>query len=166
MVISSKRSLFPARFDQLHVAVLFLLVSVGGNALADFTETFDNGSDDGNWHLTSDTSRLLQIEPSGGNPGAYLHGQFAGAIPTWYVPIGTTDTHFLGNYYADRVSEMSFDVNIFAGTQVPNRNMTLDLRTTLGTGDFSKGLEAYYVGTDISTFPVGWNTYDLSLIHI
>ncbi len=163
MVNSFKRSLFPAIFGRLYLAVPFLLLSVGGSALADFTETFDNGSDDGNWHLTGDPSRPLQIQPSGGNPGAYLRGQFAGSVPTWYVPIGTTNTHFLGNYYADDVTAMSFDVNIFAGTQAPHRNMTLDLRTTLGTGDFSKGLEAYYVGANISKLPVGWKTYDYNL---
>ncbi len=40
-------------------------------ARAHFVETFSNGSDDGDWHLTDNPDRLLQIEASGGNPGAY-----------------------------------------------------------------------------------------------
>jgi hypothetical protein len=150
-------------FTLMRFILWLSLLFVAAAARADFVETFDNGNDDGDWHLTSDPSRLLRIEPTGGNSGAFLHGQFAGAVPTWYVPYGTANTHFLGNFYADHVTEMSFDINIFSGTQAPDRNMTLDLRTTLGTGDFTKGLEAYYVGTDISILPKGWHTYDYKL---
>ena len=49
---------------------------------AGFVETFDNGSDNGDWHLTSDPGRLLVIEPDGGNPGPYLHATADAAIPT------------------------------------------------------------------------------------
>lgn len=128
-------------------------------AHAAFIETFDNGSDDGDWHLTSDPGRLLEIEPTGGNPGAYLHGQVEAGAPVWYVPLGTTDTHFLGNYAARNIESMSCDVNIFSGTEAPERAMTLDIETTFGTGDFTKGVDAYYVGKDISQLPVGWHTY-------
>ena len=55
---------------------------------------------------------------------------------------------------------MAFDINIFSGLEVPDRAMTLDLNTTLGTGDFTKGVDAYYIGTDISKLPVGWQTYE------
>jgi hypothetical protein len=137
----------------------FLISFAVPAARAGFVETFENGSDDGNWHLTSDPSRLLVIEPTGGNPGAYLHGQVDAAVPTWYVPLGTTPTHFLGDYAARGVGVMSFDVNIFSGLQVPGRAVTLDLETTFGTGDFTKGVDAYYIGTDISKLPVGWHTY-------
>ncbi len=139
------------------LASLFLLVLP--MARAGFVETFENGSDDGDWHLTSDPGRLLVIEPAGGNPGAYLHGQVDSAIPTWYVPLGTAPTHFLGNYAKKGVGGMSFDLNIFSGLQVPDRAVTLDIQTTFGTGDFSKGVDAYYIGTDISKLPVGWHTY-------
>ncbi len=139
------------------LASLFLLVLP--MARAGFVETFENGSDDGDWHLTSDPGRLLVIEPAGGNPGAYLYGQVDSAIPTWYVPLGTTPTHFLGNYAKKGIGGMSFDLNIFSGLQVPGRAVTLDIQTTFGTGDFSKGVDAYYIGTDISKLPVGWHTY-------
>ena len=55
------------------------------------------------------------IEPDGGNPAAYLHGQVNSSIPTWYVPVGTTPTHFLGNYAAKGVGGISFDLDIFEG---------------------------------------------------
>ncbi|MBA3960591.1 MAG: hypothetical protein H0X40_01640 [Chthoniobacterales bacterium] len=125
-------------------------------------ETFDNDSDDGDWHLSTNPGELLVIEPTGGNPGAYLHGTVDASVPTWYVPMGTK-THFLGNFAKAGVAEMTFDIDIFAGSEVPDRAVTLDLKTTFGTGDFSKGVDAYYVGTDISHFPVGWQTYSYPL---
>jgi hypothetical protein len=54
-------------------------------------------------------------------------------------------------------------MTISGGIQVPNRNMTLHLLTTLGTGDPKLGIEAYNVGTDISDFTPGWNTYAYAL---
>jgi hypothetical protein len=127
---------------------------------AGFVETFDNNSDNGDWHLSTNPDELLVIEPDGGNPGPYLHGTVDAAIPTWYVPIGTQPTHFLGDFADKGVGTLAFDINIFSGLEVPDRAVTLDLNTTLGTGDFSKGVDAYYIGTDISKLPVGWNTYE------
>jgi hypothetical protein len=132
-------------------------------AHADVVETFDNGSNNGDWRLTSNADRLRQIETSGGNPGAYLHGQVESAVPTWYVPSGTS-TDFLGDYYAKAVVGVGADINIFVGNQEPSRTLTLDLRTTQGTGDFfMNGIEAYYVGPDISNNTPGWVSYDFSL---
>ena len=124
---------------------------------AGFVETFEDGTNDGDWRLTTSTEPV--IEPDGGNPGAYLHQQVDAAIPTWYVPLDTAPTHFLGNYARRRIRAMSFDLNIYSGSEVPDRNVTLDVETTFGTGDFTQGVDAYYVGTDISHFPSGWQTY-------
>ena len=146
---------------KLQVVVAFALPLA--IAQADFIETFSNGSDDGNWHLTDNPDRLLKIEASGGNPGAYLHGQVFTPVPTWYVPVATSSTHFLGNYYAQHAGQVSFDLDIFSGTQAPNRAVTLDLRTTLGTGDLSQGLEAYKIGANISILPIGWRQYSFPL---
>ena len=151
-----------------HVGKLRLMVPLAlalsiATARANFVETFSNGSDDGNWHLTDNPDRLLQIEGSGGNPGAYLHGQVFTPVPVWYVPFATSATHFLGNYYTQHVEGISFDLNIFSGTEAPNRAVTLDLLTTLRTGDFSQGLEAYKIGANISTLPIGWKHYSFSL---
>jgi hypothetical protein len=149
--------------SKLKLLVPLALALFIATARANFVETFSNGSDDGNWHLTDNPDRLLQIEASGGNPGAYLHGQVFTPVPVWYVPFATSPTHFLGNYYAQQVGGISFDLNIFSGTQAPNRAVTLDLLSTLGTGDFSQGLEAYKIGANISTLPIGWKRYSFSL---
>lgn len=143
-------TLLPSSFILLTFALSVPAVRAG------FVETFDNGSNNGDWHLTTNPAT---IEPDGGNPGAYLHATADAAVPTWYVPYGTEDTYFLGNFAAKQVGTLAFDINIFSGVQVPDRAVTLDLNTTLGTGDFSKGVDAYYVGRDISRLPAGWHTY-------
>jgi hypothetical protein len=135
-----------------------LLLLIGCLTLhAGFVETFDNGSDNGDWHLTVNPPML---ETDGGNPGAYLRATADAAVPTWYVPLGTESTYFLGNFADKKVGTLAFDINIFSGVEVPDRAMTLDLNTTLGTGDFTKGVDAYYIGTDISQLPLGWQTYE------
>src|SRR5215472_6788930 len=138
-------------------SILLTLMGVVGCAVAparaDFTETFSNGSDDGYWHLTSDPDRLLVIELNGGHPGAYLHGQVADPAPIWYVPLFTPHTHFVGDFAGRGVESVSCDIKIFSGIEVPDRAVTLLVQTTFGTGDFSQGVVAYYVGTDISRLP-------------
>jgi hypothetical protein len=151
MPASSSYSLRPWQLIPLLLALAIPAVRAG------FVETFDNGSNNGDWHLTTNPAT---IEPDGGNPGPYLHATADAAVPTWYVPFGTTGTYFLGNYAEKKVGTMAFDINIFSGLEVPDRAVTLDLNTTLGTGDFTKGVDAYYIGVDISKLPVGWHTYE------
>jgi len=103
------------------------------------------------------------IEPDGGNPGPYLRATADAAVPTWFVPLDTSDTHFLGNFASHKIGTLVIDIDIFGGVEVPDRAVTLDLNTTLGTGDFSKGVDAYYIGDDISKFPVGWRTYEFPI---
>jgi hypothetical protein len=150
-----------------HLKTLLTLVGVvslsAARARADFTETFSNGSDDGDWHLTNDPDRLLVIEPKGGHPGAYLHGQVADPAPVWYVPLFTPHTHFLGDYAGRGVESISCDIKIFSGIEVPDRAVTLLVETTFGTGDASQGVQAYYVGTDISKLPKPWKRYEFPL---
>ncbi len=129
-------------------------------ARAGFVETFDNGGNEGDWHLTISPP---SVEPDGGNPGAYLRASADAAVPTWYVPIGTPTIYFLGDFVHTKVGTLAVDINIFSGVEVPDRAVTLDLETTLGTGDFTKGVDAYYIGTDISTFPEGWQTYEFPI---
>jgi hypothetical protein len=129
---------------------------------ADVIEAFDNGSNQGDWHLTSNPLRSLGIQPSGGDPGAYIRGNVESATPTWYVPLGTA-TDFLGDYYSMGVTKMSADINIFVGNQEPNRTLTLDLLSTFGTGDFINEVEAYYIGPNISENVPGWVKYQFTL---
>ena len=76
---------------------------------AGFVETFDNGSNDGDMHLTTAPPA---IEPDGGNPGPYLSASADAAVPTWYVPIGTFRTHFLGDFAFQRLGTFSVDIDI------------------------------------------------------
>jgi len=129
------------------------------SARADFTETFSNGSDDGDWHLTNNPDRLLVIELKGGHPGAYLRGQVADPAPTWYVPLFTPHTHFTGDFAGRGIESVSCDIKIFSGIEVPDRAVTLLVQTTFGSGDASQGVQAYYIGTDISKLPKSWKKY-------
>jgi hypothetical protein len=133
------------------------LSSLGCIGHADIIETFDTNSTNMDWMLTTNPLRLLRIEPAGGNPAAYLHGQVQAAAPTWYA--AQSATNFFGDYAAKGVTSAGADINIFVGNTEPDRNVTLDLSTTLGTGDISLGLEAYYIGQDISNVGPGWNSY-------
>ena len=67
-----KCALESAKVVRLAAMILMLSFTMASGA---FIETFSNGGDDGNWHLTDNPDRLLRIESGGGNPGAYLHGQ-------------------------------------------------------------------------------------------
>lgn len=131
---------------------------VSGVSRADVVDTFDNNINQGTWRLTSNASRLYRIESSGGNPGAYLHGQVAAAVPTWYVsePAGNP---YLGNWGAAGYRSFRFDLNISGGIQVPDRVLTFHLFTTLGTGDPVQGIDAYELGPDISNYQPGWGSY-------
>ncbi len=146
----------PARHLRLWQLIPLLLLLLAFPARGGFVETFDNGSNEGDWHLTVNPAT---IEPDGGNPGPYLHATADAAIPTWYVPLGTSTRYFLGNFARKRVGTLAVDIDIFSGVEVPDRAITLDLNTTLGTGDFRKGVDAYYIGTAISRLPAGWHTY-------
>src|SRR5436853_7286952 len=95
---------------------------------AGFVETFEDGTNDSDWRLTTSTEPV--IEPDGGNPGAYLWQEVDAATPTWGV--GTGANPFIGNYAKLEVNGMSFDLNIFAGIGAANRNITLNISTTFG----------------------------------
>jgi hypothetical protein len=85
-------------------------------ARADVVDTFDNNINQGTWRLTSNPNRLYRIESSGGNPGAYLHGQVAAAVPTWYAS-GPAGNPYLGNWSAGAYRSFRFDLNISGGIQ-------------------------------------------------
>src|ERR1700748_3562387 len=71
---------FPAAARAFSVgsAILLVLAFALSTARAGFVETFDNGGDEGDWHLTVSPPTL---EPDGGNTGAYLRASGDGAVP-------------------------------------------------------------------------------------
>jgi hypothetical protein len=56
-------------FLNLFSFIVFLLFLAVPLLRAGFVETFDDGSNNGDWHLTVNPA---MIEPDGGNPGPYL----------------------------------------------------------------------------------------------
>ena len=125
---------------------------------AGFVETFDNGSNNGDWHLTTNPAT---IEPDGGNPGPLPARHRRRRGPHLVCPLSAPAPPISSATSPQkRVGSLAFDIDIFSGLEVPDRAVTLDLNTTLGTGDFTKGVDAYYIGTDISKLPVGWHTYE------
>jgi len=119
-----------------------------------YVETFEDDTNTDNWQLT--TATQWTIETTGGNPDAYLFQETDAATPTWF---STPPSHFLGNFARRGVTELSADLDIFAGISAGRRNLTLNFGTTFGTGDPSQGVTAYYIGADITRLPAGWQTY-------
>ncbi|HWB20099.1 MAG TPA: hypothetical protein VG711_07365 [Phycisphaerales bacterium] len=136
--------------------------SITSGVSADVIDDFDNSTNLGTWLLTTNPNFPPMFVQSGGNPGAYLEQHVSTAVPTWHIN-NPANNPFVGDYAGESVTGFSFDMIITGGIEVPDRNMTLHLSTTLGTGDLSQGIEAWYVGTDISNFPTGWThfSYDV-----
>ena len=119
-----------------------------------YVDNFEDDANTDNWRLTTSTEPI--IETTGGNPDAYLFQETDAATPTWYT---SPRSHFLGNLARRGITELSADIDIFAGISAGRRNMTLNISTTFGTGDPSRGVAAYDIGTDITRLPEGWQTY-------
>ena len=140
--------------------VLLLLFSFAlASARAGFIETFEDGTNIGDWRLTTSTDPI--IEPNGGNPGAYLRQQVDTTTPTWGT--STRSNPFVGNYTKLGVEAISFDLQIFAGIGSPPRNATLILYSSLGSHDPLKSVTAYALGPDVSDLPKGWLTYSYKI---
>ncbi len=140
---------------------------------ASFTETYDDGTDVGNWILTTNTLRERTIQPTGGNPGAYLEGQVSASIPTWstastsYQPGFNDefkrDSVFVGNWTAAEVTGLSADLDVLGvGVWGPDRAITLHLMQMDDTG-FGVNYEATWTTADLPDVPEGWNHYDFAI---
>ena len=173
------------RTGRRHVGALaagISLLMLGGaqRGLADFAETYDGGSDVGQWVASFNVPR--QIQPVGGSPlgggiplGAFLEqGGFPSAVPTWgtastrYQP-GFNDTYkqdsvFVGNWTAAGVTTFSVDLNVIqAGSwPSPGRPLTLQLMQMDGSG-FSVDYVATWTTALMATPPVGWNHYSFTI---
>src|ERR1041385_5600355 len=151
----------PLSFKRCFLLVPLIVCLAGPARGVGYVETFEDGINDDDWRLT--TSNDPVIEPTGGNPDAYLYQEIDSATPTW-VPLSDTGAgHFIGDYAGLGVTGMSFDLNIFAGIGVPNRNVTLNIGSTFGTGNYLKSVTAYYIGVDISRLPRDWHTYSFKI---
>ena len=84
------------------VAVVLLLVS-SANADVTFVETFEDGSNVGQWSFGN---AYEQIEDTGGNPGAFLHNFF---LSTSAPMACADDSIFVGGYWANQVTSVGAD---------------------------------------------------------
>ena len=151
-----------------------LLVSPGAvyGATESFIETYDDGTDVGLWHCSVNAMRA--IEPSGGNPGAYLQqGGFSTAVPIWasvstrYQP-GVNDPYkvdsiYTGDWTTLGVTTLTVDLNVIqVATWATDRATTLELLQMDETG-FNVTYDATYTLPDLPDPPVGWQTYSFPI---
>jgi hypothetical protein len=142
--------------------------SSGSGEINTFIETYDDGTDVGLWHCSVNVPRIL--EPSGGNPGAYLQqGGFSSHVPTWasistrFQP-GVNDTYkidsiYTGDWTSLGVTSITVDLNVIqVATWATDRAVTLDLLQMDETG-FNVTYDATYTLPDLPDPPVGWQTY-------
>jgi hypothetical protein len=133
-----------------------------------FIETYDDQTDVGLWHCATGVPRI--IEPSGGNPGAYLQqGGFSSSIPTW-ASISTRfqpgfpdpykiDSIYTGDWTTLGVTSLTVDLNVIqVATWATDRAVTLELLQMDDTG-FNVNYDATYTLPDLPEPPVGWQTY-------
>jgi hypothetical protein len=140
-----------------------------GSAPTDaFIETYDDGTDVGLWHCSLGAPRIL--EPSGGNPGAYIQqGGFSTAVPTWasvstrFQP-GVNDPYkidsiYTGDWTSLGVTSITADLNVIqVATWATDRAVTLELLQMDETG-FNVNYDATYTLPDLPNPPIGWQTY-------
>lgn len=133
-----------------------------------FIETYDDGTDVGLWHCSVTAMRIL--EPSGGNPGAYIQqGGFSTAVPIWasvstrFQP-GVSDPYkvdsiYTGDWATLGVTTLTVALNIIqVATWATDRATTLELLQMDDTG-FNVNFDATYTLPDLPDPPVGWQTY-------
>jgi hypothetical protein len=113
------------------------------------------------------------IEASGGNPGGYLHGEVASAIPTWstastrYQPgvadADKRDSEFVGDYQGRGITYLGADLEVIqAGSWTADRAVTLVLRRWDAATD-SIAYEATSTLPDLPQVPQGWQHYEFKV---
>jgi hypothetical protein len=148
--------------------------AIDAPAALDFTETYENGTQDiGNWSLSTNPQRPRMINPTGGNPDSYLYSEVSSAIPTWstastrYQP-GVNDevkrdSVFTGDYYTADIKKLSVDLSVEQpGSWTSDRTVTLHMMSWDDAND-GVAFDATYTLPDIPDLPVGWNHYEFPI---
>jgi hypothetical protein len=142
---------------------LALVLVVGAPAIADtFTETFDDGSNVGGWLYGGPGET---IEPTGGNPGWFLHSP---ALDTFAPQPRTSgaDSVFTGDFQARNVSVIGIDlITIDVDFSAAGRPLTLMLVSEAGTpGNPNDDWAAYFMGAQNIPVPgEGWLSYSFDV---
>lgn len=121
-----------------------------------FTETFDGGSNVGGWSYFPQE----QIEPEGGNPGAYLHAWGLDTFAPWPSTTDPTSV-FCGDYRSAGVTTIGVDlITIAVDFSAEGRNCTLMLRDDNDTPeDISDDWVAFTLGEFIPEPGEGWRSF-------
>jgi len=127
-----------------------------------FTETFDNGSNVGGWLYGGPGET---IEPTGGNPGWFLHSP---SIDTFAPQPRTSgpDSVFTGDFKDRNVSVIGIDlITIDVDFSAAGRPLTLMLISEAGTpGNPNDDWAAYLIGPQNIPLPgEGWLSYSFDV---
>ena len=128
---------------------------------ADFTETFDGGSNVGGW--TFGTGNEV-IEGSGGNPGAYLHDTFVDTFAP--QPRTSQPSIFTGDLRQLGVTSIGIDlITHSVDFSAEGRPLTLMLVSDEGTpANFDDDWAAYIMGPSNVPLPgEGWISYSFDV---
>ena len=138
----------------LTVSLVLLLVAAA--PAETFTETFDGGSNVGGWSYFPQE----QVEPAGGNPGAYLHAWGLDTYAPWPATSDPTSI-FCGDYRTAGVTGIGIDLIVHAvDFSAEGRECTLTLRADGGTpDDASDDWIAYVLGEFIPEPGDGWRSF-------
>lgn len=134
----------------LLLASLVALLSTAAAAQTTFVETFDSGNEGEWWYGIPNPP----IEPTGGNPGAYLHEPL---IDTFAPQPRTQDplSEFTGNYVVRDVTSIGVDLITFDALSADGRPLAL----VLNSGD----IFCYTLGPNIPLVGEGWVSYDFAI---
>ena len=122
-------------------------------------DDFEGGANVGGWSFIAGADI---IQPTGGNPGAWLRNTFVNS----FAPILSTNdaipSTFVGDYRAKGVTMLSFDAQTVSSTfgSPVGFQMSVLLRDTKGTGDPTDDDYAYSLGPNVPLPGEGWVHYD------
>jgi hypothetical protein len=130
-------------------------------AAADVVDTFENGTDIGNWFGINQNT---WFRTEGGRPGWWLNAVEGRGEPMFqFLP--DPNNAFAGDYAAKHVTGFSVDLRADAGFDSQGsdgRRITLRLYWTNG-GQYTTGIEAYRTGGIMPKIGNGWQSYFFSI---
>jgi hypothetical protein len=148
----------------------FLLGTLAA-AQQSFNVGFDQGNI-GNWSFFGNPANPIEvIEPSGGNPGAWLHSTCSGLncldtfAPQFRAQLGVRSI-FTGNYRQKRITSLGIDVEVIgpAFVSTGSRPLTLVLLDDNGTpGEFLDDNAVYLTGPNIPARGAGWASFSYAV---
>ena len=128
-----------------------------------FTETFTNGSNEGDWEVYWDA--VNTFESTGGNPGWYLHldNSMAGSTCQWVeIKQRAWPSAFSGDWQAADVLSVGVDVNLVLGPPTAlNPEWLITIANDAGTpNDLSDDCRLIYHASQLPPSQPGWQSFD------